>query len=331
MAFIYLKLMVQLSNSTNNKFQKLSNINMDMKKLIFTFFAVLFLAAVAIAQSKTVVAYKGGVKMYEQHVSGVDSVVFVATPDTVSDIDGNVYRTVTFTFPSGSKMTWMVDNLRTTRLNDGTPIEQVVNVNARYQDGTNAGDFRMTPAYCWHMNQPYNKHIYGALYNHLAVQTGKLAPKGWHVATNEEWTAIENYLALTGGNYDGSISTDGNASKVAKAMASQLTWSSASNSGMIGNDPNANNFSGLSLVACGFRDGSSWGQVGANGFYWTGSKGTTEGSATVIGSAYSRNITSGSRGFDPTAAPTATGVTSQIKQNGIQLLFGVRCVKDAAP
>jgi uncharacterized protein (TIGR02145 family) len=282
------------------------------------------------AQSKTMVLYKGGVKMFEQHISTIDSVVFKATPDTIMDVEGNVYRTITFTI-GDNKMTWMVDNLKTTKLNDGTPIDEVRNVNARYQDGTNAGDYRMTPAFCWHMNQNYNKNIYGALYNHLAIQTGKLAPKGWHVATNTEWTVLENWLAMSGGNYDGSISTDGLATKVAKAMASQMTWSSTSTNGQIGNNTNANNFSGLSLVACGYRDGSSWGQVGSSGFYWTATPGTSVGSTTVIGTAYSRNITSGSAGFDPAASPTATGITSQIKQNGIQVLFGVRCVKDAAP
>jgi len=28
----------------------------------------------------------------------------------------------------------------------------------------------------------------------MAVNTGKLAPKGWHVPTNEEWTILSNYL-----------------------------------------------------------------------------------------------------------------------------------------
>ncbi len=301
-----------------------------MKKIFLTFVAAITFCSMSMAQSKTMVLYKGGVKMFEQHISTIDSVVFKATPDTIMDIEGNVYRTITFTI-GDNKMTWMVDNLKTTKLNDGTPIDEVRNVNARYQDGTSAGDYRMTPAFCWHMNQNYNKNIYGALYNHLAIQTGKLAPKGWHVATNTEWTVLENWLAMNGGNYDGSISTDGLATKVAKAMASQMTWSSTSTNGQIGNNTNANNFSGLSLVACGYRDGSSWGQVGANGFYWTATPGTTVGSATAIGTAYSRNITSSSAGFDPAASPTATGITSQIKQNGIQLLFGVRCVKDAAP
>ena len=303
-----------------------------MKKLIFTFVAIIALCSVSMAQSKTMVIYKAGVKMFEQHVSKLDSVVFKATPDTVMDIEGNVYRTLTYDFGDGLKMTWMIDNLKTTKLNDGTPIYNVVNENARYEDGTSAGNYRMTPAYCWHMNQTYNKDIYGALYNHLAIQTGKLAPKGWHVASNLEWTALENMLAKTAeNNNDGVAVFDGTALKIAKSMASQLTWSSTSAWQEIGNNPNANNKSGFSLVSCGFRDGSGWGQTGNNGFMWTSTL-VTPGSATVIGSANSRNITASQRGFsDPSVTTLPTGVTSQGKTNGIQLLFGVRCVKDAAP
>lgn len=303
-----------------------------MKKLIFTFLAIMTLCTAGMAQSKTMVLYKGGVKQFERHISNVDSVVFVTSKDTVMDVEGNVYRTMTYTFPGGAKMTWMIDNLKTTKLNDGTPIYNVVNENARYQDGSSTGDFRMTPAYCWHMNQPYNKDIYGALYNHLAIETGKLAPKGWHVATNQEWTALENYFGtIAEYNNDGVAVFDGTALKIAKAMASQLTWSSTSFWQEIGNNPNANNKTGLSLVACGFRDGSGWGQTGTNGFMWTATV-KTAGTPTLIGEAYSRNITSAQRGFaDASVTTMPTGVTSQAKSNGIQLLFGVRCVKDAAP
>jgi uncharacterized protein (TIGR02145 family) len=38
------------------------------------------------------------------------------------------------------------------------------------------------------------------LYNWYAVKTGKLAPKGWHVATDLDWTTLTNYL---GGKVDG--------------------------------------------------------------------------------------------------------------------------------
>ena len=38
---------------------------------------------------------------------------------------------------------------------------------------------------------PYN---YGNLYNWFAVETGKLAPTGWHVPTDDEWTTLVAYL-----------------------------------------------------------------------------------------------------------------------------------------
>ncbi|MDR0517799.1 MAG: fibrobacter succinogenes major paralogous domain-containing protein, partial [Fibromonadaceae bacterium] len=33
-----------------------------------------------------------------------------------------------------------------------------------------------------------------ALYNWYAVNTGKLAPKGWHIPSDEEWKILADYL-----------------------------------------------------------------------------------------------------------------------------------------
>jgi uncharacterized protein (TIGR02145 family) len=299
-----------------------------MKKLILSFLAIMTLCSVSMAQSKTMVLYKGGVKMYEQHISNVDSVVFKTTPDTVKDIDGNVYRTITY-IVKGKPVTWMIDNLKTTKLNDGTPIYNVINENAEYADGLTpatgtTAPLRTTPAYCWHMNQLYNKDIFGGLYNHYAIETEKLAPKGWHVATNQEWMDLENTLAtVDANNNDGVAVFDGTALKVAKSMASQFTWSSTSNWKQIGNNPNANNNSGFSLVACGYRAGISWGSSMNNGFYWTATV-TSTGTAEKSGGAISRNIVTATEGFPNTTS-------GQLKVNNSTLMFGVRCVKDAAP
>jgi len=302
-----------------------------MKKLIFTFLAITAFCTVGVAQSKTVAVYRDGVKLFEQHASNIDSVVFVATPDTVKDIDGNVYRTITYTV-KGKQVTWMIDNLRTTKLNDGTPIYNTINEDANYADGKTPASgttapMRVAPAYCWHMNQPYNKDVYGALYNHFAIQSGKLAPKGWHVATNQEWMDLENTFATVDAyNYDKTAVYDGTALKVAKAMASQLTWASSSSWKQIGNAPNStNNATGFSLVACGYRSGVTWGSTMNNGFYWTATvtlAAAADGSAA--GAAISRNITSGTEGFPNTSS-------GQLKANDMRILFGVRCVKDAAP
>jgi uncharacterized protein (TIGR02145 family) len=69
---------------------------------------------------------------------------------------------------------WMAENLKTTKLNDGTNIPLI----ADNTEWTNLS----TPGYCWYNNDISNKEIYGALYNDYAVYTGKLCPVGWHVS-----------------------------------------------------------------------------------------------------------------------------------------------------
>ena len=88
---------------------------------------------------------------------------------TVTDIDGNVYHTVTI----GTQI-WMVENLKTTRFNDGTAIPLVTDNTAWeiLQHRDIAGIITI---------QPHMRITYGALYNWYAVNTGKLAPTGWHV------------------------------------------------------------------------------------------------------------------------------------------------------
>jgi len=100
---------------------------------------------------------------------------------TVTDIEGNIYHTVKI----GSQV-WMVENLKTTRYNDGTEIPLVTD--------SVVWNNLSTPAYCWMNNNSANKETYGALYNWYAVNTGKLCPEGWHVPTNEEWQTLIEYL-----------------------------------------------------------------------------------------------------------------------------------------
>jgi len=93
----------------------------------------------------------------------------------MTDQDGNVYQTIT----TGSQ-TWMAENLRTTKYNDGTAIANV----STNSDWTNLS----TGAYCNYNNTSNEDTIAtdGRLYNWCAVNVGNLAPKGWHVATNSE-------------------------------------------------------------------------------------------------------------------------------------------------
>jgi hypothetical protein len=103
---------------------------------------------------------------------------------TIRDIDGNVYKTVTI-----GKQVWMAENLKTSKYNDGRAIPLVT-------DNT-AWEALNTPAYCWYDNdESANKTKCGALYNWFAVNTNKLCPTGWHVPNDREWT---NLPPLSGG------------------------------------------------------------------------------------------------------------------------------------
>jgi uncharacterized protein (TIGR02145 family) len=105
-------------------------------------------------------------------------------PNSVTDINGNVYPTVKI----GNQI-WMKENLKVTKLNDGTAIPEVINNTTWAQ--TNS------PGYCWYENdKPTYGNTYGAFYNWYTVETGKLCPTGWHVPTEAEWDTL---IAFAGG------------------------------------------------------------------------------------------------------------------------------------
>jgi uncharacterized protein (TIGR02145 family) len=109
------------------------------------------------------------------------------TPDnSVTDADGNKYNTVKIGI-----QTWTVENLKTTKYNDGTAIPNVT-------DGT-AWKNLTTGAWCNYDNDAGNNITYGRLYNWYAVNTGKLCPKGWHIPTDAEWTALRTYMGTDAG------------------------------------------------------------------------------------------------------------------------------------
>jgi uncharacterized protein (TIGR02145 family) len=154
---------------------------------------------------------------------------------TVTDIDGNIYHTVRI----GTQV-WMKENLKTTRYNDGTAISTGLD-NVAWQTTTNG-------AYAIYNNNAANNTTYGKLYNWYAVNTGKLAPTGWHVPTESEWAILYTYL-------DGEPVAGGK-------MKSTSSW----------NSPNtgATNSSGFTGLPGGWR--SSTGQyelIGDYGFWWS--------------------------------------------------------------
>ena len=187
--------------------------------------------------------------------------------DTVADIDENVYHTITI----GTQV-WMAENLETTKYNDGTPI--------RYERGAHEWYELREGALCWYDNYINYKNQYGALYNWYAVETGKLAPKGWHVPSREEWDILRDYLIANGYNYDGTTKDN----RIAKSLASTSGWKEYDEFGSIGNNQSFNNVSGFTALPSGRRyNGGKFALVGDNCAWWSTSMSGTIG-------AYARGL-----------------------------------------
>ena len=99
------------------------------------------------------------------------------TYGTVSDFDGNIYKTVTI-----KGKTWMAENLKVTHYRNGDAIPNVA-------DSASWAKLN-TGAYCDYANMPGISKVYGRLYNEKAINDSRnLAPTGWHVASGEELAA----------------------------------------------------------------------------------------------------------------------------------------------
>ncbi len=178
---------------------------------------------------------------------------------TVIDVVGNVYKTVKI-----GDQVWMAENLKTTKYKDATSISYLADSTA-WKNSTNG-------AYC--INDTIND-ICQVLYNWHAVNTGKLAPKGWHVATDADWSTLENYLISAGLNYDGTTKDN----KIAKSLASDTIWAVSTVEGNIGKYLLINNISGFSALPCGIRGINTTGQFrnfGMYGYWWTSNECNSE-------------------------------------------------------
>ena len=182
---------------------------------------------------------------------------------SMTDQDFNIYKTVVI-----GTQTWMAENLKTTKYNDENIIPLVI-------DNTSWG-YLTTPAYCWYNNNETRYKItYGSLYNWYTINTGKLCPTGWHVPSDFDWTALENYLITNGYNYDGA--NTGN--KIAKSLASTSGWTSSTEIGAIGNIdyPAKRDASGFAALPGGFRDNHGMCYlIGYTGYWWSSAESNSE-------------------------------------------------------
>ena len=175
------------------------------------------------------------VRAYATNSTGTyygNQVTFVSIPPgEVYDIDSIRYNTVTI----GTQV-WMVKNLRTTRLNDGTPIPYVPD-NTEWSNLT-------TPAFSY-----LSLNTYGALYNGYTIETEKLCPTGWHVSSEDDMILLTDYL--------GGLSVAGGKLK----ETGTAHWSSP-NTG-------ATNISGFTALPGGYRSmQGGFGFSGYQGRWW---------------------------------------------------------------
>lgn len=181
---------------------------------------------------------------------------------TMKDFDGNLYHTVKI----GTQV-WMVENLKAIHYNNGDPIPEVTS-DVEWVNLT-------TGAYCNFDNSEGNVATFGRLYNWYAVNTGNLAPKGWHVPTDGEWTILENWLIANGYNYDGTTGDDWDTNnKIAKSMAADSIWGPDSFEGTVGNTdyPAKRNATGFNALPGGLRNGSPFWGIFYNGYWWSSSE-----------------------------------------------------------
>lgn len=214
------------------------------------------------------------------------------TSGTVTDIDGNSYKTVRI-----GNQWWMAENLKVGHYRNGQPIPNITD--KMEWSGTSSG------ACCAYENNSSIVSVYGLLYSwYAAVDTQNIAPAGWHVPTDEEWKELELSLGMSRASADstGWRGTDQGGRLKETGLAH---WSS----------PNlgASNASGFSALPGGGRSGYA---PYEGNFYYVGTL------ASMWTSSAHNDTTAWYRDISYQKANVFRYYIS--KRNG----FSIRCVKD---
>ena len=158
----------------------------------------------------------------------------------VTDGEGITYKTVTI-----GQQLWMAENLNVSRFRNGDIIPEV-----KTEDEWRKAISSNQAAWCYYDNDPANRAKYGKLYNWFAVNDPRgLAPKGWHVATGEEWLGLMEYL---GGE---------------KSAGAKMKFTSGWKDDK-GRDGNGSNSSGFAGLPGGERSSRFYG-LENNGMWWS--------------------------------------------------------------
>ncbi len=225
------------------------------------------------AQNDSIYFWKEGQLIAQRSIktADLDSITFkrpVVNPTSiniagpsVTDIDGNTYQSVT-----NCGQTWTKSNLNVSKYSDGTLIPQV-------QDPIQWSTLT-TGAWCYYENNTSNGTVYGKLYNWYAVAgiydaasaanpalRKKLAPNGWHIPTDPEWTQLTDCLG-------GQSVAGGKMKSTGTIQAGTGLWESPNTA--------ATNESGFTGLPAGSRnDDGTFVTIGFGGYWWSSSEANT--------------------------------------------------------
>ena len=153
------------------------------------------------------------------------------------------------------KQEWSTENLNVDHFNNGDEIQQI----------ESAADWLMylkekKPAWCYYENDASNGKKYGKLYNWYAINDPRcIAPKGYHIPSDEEWTELIDYLDGVPANPNDVIPTGNIAGP---KMKNDSGWN---------NSENGTNDSGFSALPAGKRSGfdGNFANIGESGYWWS--------------------------------------------------------------
>ena len=150
----------------------------------------------------------------------------------------------------------MKENLKVTHYRDGSEIPTGYS-NSEWINLS-------TGAYAVYDDNESNADTYGYLYNWYAVDTGNLAPEGWHVPTDDEIKQLEMYLGMSQEEADDIGYRGTNEGSKLAGMAD--LW----NDGNLVNNPEFGT-SGFNLLPGGYRSSSNGGcsSMGYTGYFWS--------------------------------------------------------------
>ena len=245
-----------------------------MKNLYFLL-SLLFLAVSnpLLAQNDSIYFWKAGVLLEKRSIkpADLDSITF-ARP------------TVNLPHVTIGTQVWSTKNLDVTTYTDGTPIPQVTDLSTWASADTGA--------WCYYLNDTANGPVYGKLYNWYAVAgiydsaslnfpalRKQLAPIGWHIPTDAEWTTLSTFLG-------GSTVSGGKMKEVGTTH-----WLTP-NTG-------ADNSSGFTAIPSGMRNNNGQFQlIGTRSNFWASNRTVPSGFSTSYVFSISSDAANLYNGYD---------------------------------